>query len=109
MEFTVSAVLSILDDRKWWLDAKMGPKPIREDKSPEALRILANREPVGRVRARLLAIAAALEGMERAEAGRFAGMSGKTLRYWVDRYNEEGTEGLRDRPRQGRPRRMTPE
>jgi len=32
-----------------------------------------------------------------------AGMTGQTLGDWVHRYNEEGVEGLRDRPRSGRP------
>jgi transposase len=30
-------------------------------------------------------------------------MTGQTLGDWVHRYNEEGVEGLRDRPRSGRP------
>jgi transposase len=30
-------------------------------------------------------------------------MTGQTLGGWVHRYNEEGVEGLRDRPRPGRP------
>ena len=30
-------------------------------------------------------------------------MTGQTLGDWVHRYNEEGVEGLRDRPRPGRP------
>jgi transposase len=30
-------------------------------------------------------------------------MTGQTLGDWIHRYNEEGVEGLRDRPRPGRP------
>ena len=41
--------------------------------------------------------------MSRGEAARAAGMDRQTLRDWVHRYNAEGIEGLRDRPRPGRP------
>ena len=44
----------------------------------------------GRVSARLIAIANALEGMDRASAARLAGMDRQTLRDWVHRYNAEG-------------------
>ncbi len=33
-------------------------------------------------------------------------MTGQTLGDWVHRYNEEGVEGLTDRPRSGRPPRL---
>src|SRR4051812_2948474 len=64
---------------------------------------LARRERDGRVSARLLALANALDGMSRDQAARAAGMDRQTLRDWVHRYNAEGVEGLRDRPRPGRP------
>src|SRR3954470_23812811 len=63
----------------------------------------ARRERDGCVSARLLALANALEGLPRAEAARLAGMTGQTLGDWVHRYNAEGVEGLRGRPRPGRP------
>ena len=52
---------------------------------------------------RMLALALVLEGSSREEAARAAGMDRQTLRDWVHRYNAEGVEGLRDRPRPGRP------
>ncbi len=79
------------------------PLPIRTDKSPTELRRLARGERDGRVGARLLALANALEGIPREEGARLAGMTGQTLGDWVHRYNAEGVEGLRDRPRPGRP------
>jgi transposase len=79
------------------------PLPIRPDRSPAELRRLARRERDGRVSARLLALANALEGLPREEAARLAGMTGQTLGDWVHRYNAEGVAGLRDRPRPGRP------
>ena len=41
--------------------------------------------------------------MSRDAAARAAGMDRQTLRDRVHRYNAEGIEGLRDRPRPGRP------
>ena len=76
---------------------------IRADRDAAELRRLARRERDGRVSARLLALANALDGLSREEAARLAGMTGQTLGDWVHRYNEEGVEGLRDRPRSGRP------
>src|SRR3954447_23459229 len=95
---------------------------IAKERTPAELRALARRERGGRgsarprergarargerdgrVSARLLALANALDGMSRDEAARAAGMDRQTLRDWVHRYNAEGVEGLRDRPRPGRP------
>src|SRR6476661_7006135 len=76
---------------------------IAKERKPAELRALARRERDGRVSARLLALANALDGMSRGEAARAAGMDRQTLRDWVHRYNAEGIEGLRDRPRPGRP------
>jgi transposase len=50
----------------------------------------------------MLAIASALEGRSRAEAARLAGMERQALRDAVVRYNAEGLQGLRDRPKPGR-------
>jgi transposase len=79
------------------------PLPIRSDRDAAELRWLARRERDGRVSARLLALANALDGLPREEAARLAGMTGQTLGDWVHRYNTEGVEGLCDRHRRGRP------
>ena len=71
--------------------------PITTGRTPAELRALARRERDGRVSARLLALANALDGMSREEAARAAGMDRQTLRDWVHRYNAEGVEGLRGR------------
>lgn len=81
--------------------------PIRTDIESGTLRRLARRERDGRVAARLLAIANALDGMSRRAAAEAAGMDRQTLRDWVHRYNEAGPEGLKDKPRSGRPPRLT--
>jgi len=79
------------------------PLPVRTERSPAELRRLARHGRDGRVSARLLALANALDGLPREKAARLAGMTGQTLGDWVHRYNVEGIEGLRDRPRPGRP------
>ena len=80
---------------------------IRADISPEELRRRARQERDGRVAARLIAIANALEGMDRASAARLAGMDRQTLRDWVHRYNEEGISGLSNRLAPGRSPKLT--
>jgi transposase len=80
---------------------------IRDDISSEELRRRARRESDGRVSARLIAIANALEGMDRASAARLAGMDRQTLRDWVHRYNAEGIPGLCNRPAPGRRPKLT--
>ncbi len=71
--------------------------------SPARLRRQARRERSPRTATRTLAIANAVEGMSRAEAARLAGMERQALRDSVMCYNAEGPQGLRDRPKPGRP------
>jgi transposase len=80
---------------------------IRDDLAPRQLRRRARHEPNRRAALRLLAIANALEGMSRAEAARLAGMERQALRDAVVRYNAEGLAGLYDRPKPGRPPRLS--
>ena len=80
---------------------------IRDDLTPEVLRRHARHEPNRRAALRLLAIANALEGLSRAEAARLAGMERQALRDAVVRYNAEGLAGLHDRPKPGRPQRLS--
>ena len=85
-----------------------GALEIRTDLAgPAQLRRLARRERSPRTASRMLAIAGALEGMSRAEAARLAGMERQALRDAVVRYNAEGLDGLRDRPKPGRTPTLT--
>lgn len=67
---------------------------IRRDVPPHELRRLAKADDDLRVARRLLAIAAALEGMNWEAAARIAGMDRQTLRDWVMRCNRGGPAGL---------------
>jgi transposase len=80
---------------------------IRDELTPEALRRHARHEANRRAALRMLAIANALEGMSRAEAARLVGMERQALRDAVVRYNAEGLAGLYDRPKPGRPQRLS--
>jgi transposase len=80
---------------------------IRDDLSARELRALARRERDGRAAARMYAIAHTLDGLNRAEAARLAGMDRQALRDAVVRYNAEGVAGLHDRPKGRPPRRLS--
>jgi transposase len=72
----------------------------RSEPGAAELRRLARRES-GRVCQRVLMIANMLEGMEHEAAARLAGLSRSAAYQWHNRYEEDGIEGLRDRPRPG--------
>ena len=76
----------------------------RTELGPAALRAAARSADAAASR-RMLALALVLEGSNRTEAARAAGMDRQTLRDWVHRYNAEGLAGLSDRPHTGAPPR----
>src|SRR3546814_15266612 len=80
---------------------------LRDDYDAAELRRLAKRSRDNRQIRRLLALAAVYDGMSRADAAQIGGMDRQTLRDWAHRFNAEGAEGLTDRPRPGRERRLS--
>src|ERR1700692_4322609 len=74
----------------------------RLDRSADDLRREACRVSCSAQSRRLLALASILDGASRTQAAKSVGMERQTLPDWVHRYNAEGVEGLRDRPRTGR-------
>jgi transposase len=88
---------------------RKGGLEVRQDITAGVLRRQARAEKDGGVAARMLGSANILEGMDRATAVRSAGMERQTLRDWVHRYNGEGFEGLRNRPKGRSGRALTPE
>jgi transposase len=87
---------------------KQGLK-VRLDITAAVLRKKARSEKDGRVVSRLFGIANILDGMDRDQAARLAGMTRQTLRDWVRRYNTDGIEGLRDLPKGHTQRALKPE
>ena len=81
-----------------------GAVPLRDDFDAFGLRSFSTQCDDTRQVRRLLAIAAIYDGMSRSDAARIGGMDRQTLRDWVHRFNEEGPEGLINRPGAGRPR-----
>jgi transposase len=79
----------------------------RKDHTAAELRRLACRAESPAQARRMLAIALVMEGADRTTAARSCGMERQTLRDWVHRYNAEGVAGLVDRPRPGRPPRLS--
>ncbi len=82
---------------------------LRDDYDGPGLRDLAKRSRDARQVRRLLALAAAYDGMSRTDAAKVGGMDRQTLRDWAHRFNEEGPEGLKHRSGAGRPRFLTQE
>jgi transposase len=80
-----------------------------EHLSPNQLRRKAKTESNARVRVRLLAIANVLDGMSRKDVARSAGVSRNAVCGWIDRYNQQGIDGLSDSPRSGRPTNIDPQ
>ncbi|NIN70663.1 MAG: helix-turn-helix domain-containing protein [Gemmatimonadetes bacterium] len=76
--------------------------------SLEDLDKAARGESDGRVRTRILSIRYMRQGHSAREAARVFPISDTQLGMWVRRYDAEGLEGLRDRPRPGRPPILDP-
>ena len=83
------------------------PLVLRTDYDADLLRQLAKRSSDTRQARRLVSLAAVYDGMNRTRAARVGGMDRQTLRDWVIRFNDEGPEGLTDRPRPGGISRLT--
>lgn len=69
----------------------------RTDLDAVGLRRAAGRSRDAAAARRMLALALVLEGCNRTEAARSAGMDRQTLRDWVHRYNDQGLAGLSDK------------
>ncbi len=82
---------------------------LRNDYDGGELRRLAKRCRDPRQVRRLLALAAAYDGMSRTEAAKVGGMDRQTLRDWAHRFNEGGPEGLANRAGAGRRRLLSDE
>jgi transposase len=76
---------------------------IRKDIAAEAVYRQAKQEKSAKVRTRLLAIAAVLEGKTKTYAAKLAGITISNIRIWIKRFNEQGFEGLKSKKQWGRP------
>lgn len=81
------------------------PRPItvQTSLSTDHLTKIANKEPNPRVRQRLLAVRLVVMGNTVPQAAKAVGLKQRQTRNWIHRFNAEGVNGLRDRPRPGQP------
>jgi transposase len=82
---------------------------IRKDISVEDVYKQAQKEKSGKIRARLLAIAAILEDKSRSYAAKVAGLTINNIRIWVRRFNATGFDGLRGKKQKGGKSKWTSE
>lgn len=80
---------------------------VHTDLAPSDFKRLIHRESDGRVRQRLTGIMHVASGKTVPVAARAIGLHERKLCNWVHRFNAEGIEGLKDRPRSGRPHQLT--
>ena len=57
----------------------------------------------------MMAIKALLLGISHDQVARLYGTTRRNLCRWIDRFNASGIDGLVQKPRSGRPRKITPE
>jgi transposase len=71
--------------------------------TPDDLAKIAKKESNPRVRQRLLAVRLVVMGNTVPQAAKAVGLKQRQSRNWIHRFNAEGLDGLRDRPRPGQP------
>jgi len=64
---------------------------------------LIAKETNARMRIRLLALAHIKDGANRTETAKFLKISRRSVNDWVRRFYSDGIEGIKDKPRSGRP------
>jgi transposase len=81
-----------------------------EDHVPLAeLKRLSRSERNAKLAKRIQIVVLAIEGYTAPAIARSLGLSGRPCQCWVQRYNEEGLVGLRDKSGRGKPPLLTPE
>jgi transposase len=84
-------------------------RELAADEREAVRRLVQSRTAPARAVERARIVWLASLGREAAAVARELRLSGKTVRRWIGRFNAAGPEGLRDRPRAGRPARYAPE
>lgn len=79
---------------------------ITQNISGRDLEFFYKKEKNPHVKERLLMIIHIKEGWVSREVARIVKKSHVAVAYWVNRFNEEGIEGLKDKPRSGRPTKI---
>ena len=85
------------------------PLKIEAEWTERDLAGMARKESDARVRQRILAIRLLAMGQTVPQAAPVVGLKERQVRNWVHRFQAEGLEGLRDRPRPGQPKHLPTE
>ena len=83
--------------------------PNAENCSEMELLVAARSASTVREHMRSMAIRALLRGTPHAQVAELYGVTRRSLRSWVRRFNESGIDGLLEGRRSGRPRKIPPE
>ena len=83
--------------------------PNPENCTLEELVTAANAAPNVKAHIRLMAIVMVFKGLEPAAVADIYSITQRSMYNWIRRFNERGIDGLLDRPRSGRPRKIDPE
>ena len=92
-----------------WLNLALEVRPLTADEEAELRRRAASRTLPPRVVERARMIILLHEGQRVPAVAARLGVGADVVRGWLKRFNAEGLEGLRARPRSGRPATYTPE
>jgi transposase len=79
---------------------------IDQDISGRDLELLYSKEKDPKVKERLLMLIHTKEGKTTREVAKVIKKSHVSVAHWINRFNEEGIEGLKDRKRSGKPPKM---
>ena len=89
--------------------ARQATLPNAENCTLHDLQTAANASPKRNGYVRLTAMIRLLEGYSHDLVAHFSNVTKRTLLNWIKRFNEEGIDGLTDRPRPGAPPKISPE
>ena len=84
-------------------------KQLEDKLKPLDIKALIAKETNGRMRIRLLALLHIKEGANRAKTAIYLKSSRKAVNDWAKNFYENGLDGLKEKPRTGRPCHLTPE
>jgi putative transposase len=83
--------------------------PNRENVSLADLEVAIKASPTQRGYVRMSAIRTLCLGYSHSQAAELHNVSERTITRWVNSFNDRGIDGLIDRPRRGRPKKISPE
>ena len=84
-------------------------KELEKKLNPIDLASLISKETNGRLRIRLLAMSHIRDGANRAETAKYLKVNRRMVNDWAKRFFNEGLDGLKEKPRTGRPKKLTSE